>query len=397
MEIYRKIDRENFQFDFVVFEGELRDNYHEIVELGGNVYECPRYNVNNHWKFVSWWKQFFRDHTEYRIFHSHLRSCVSIILPIARKAGCTTIVHSHSTSNGSGIKAMAKAILQWPIRFQADYLFACSEESGRWLFGKKAIYGENYQTIPNCIDTTRFAFSQEKRLQLREELNIAPDEYVIGHVGRFHEAKNHRFLVDVFAEVLKKQERTRLMLVGDGELREEIRTYCSQLGVLDKVIFVGSKSDTAPYYSAMDVFVFPSLWEGVPVSVVEAQIAGAPCIISDRITKDVDLLDEVKYLPLDQGSLQWIDSVISVGNKSGFIKDYIQTNGGAVDYIHGEANLKKLVDDNGSAVGILFEKLDKGDLFKYVSQNGAFPRKTFSMGEGVEKRYYLEGRRITND
>lgn len=239
MEVYRKIDRNAFQFDFVVFEGEVKDNSEEIKALGGRIYECPHYSPKKHFIFVKWWKEFFKIHPEYRVLHSHLRSCVSLILPVAKKAGCTTIVHSHSTSNGSGLKSFAKAVLQWPIRHMADYLFACSAASGQWLYGGKVISKDNFRVVPNCIDVSRFQFSQENRDVVRKELGIAADDFVIGHVGRFHPVKNHKFLIEIFAEICKEKHNAKLLLIGDGELLEDIRSYCAKLGLADKVIFTG--------------------------------------------------------------------------------------------------------------------------------------------------------------
>ena len=310
MEIYRKIDRSAFQFDFIVFEGEVKDNAAEINELGGRIFECPRYSPKNHFAFMKWWKAFFKSHPEYRVFHSHLRSCVSLILPMAKKAGCTTIVHSHSTSNGTGLKSFIKAVFQYPIRYLADYLFACSTVSGKWLYGNNVTSKNNFKVIPNSIDISRFVFSDEKRARGRQQLQIDPDDFVIGHVGRFHPVKNHRFLVDVFAEICKEKHNAKLLLIGDGELFDDMRSYCSALGLVDKVIFTGSRRDTSQYYSVMDVFVFPSLWEGVPVSVVEAQAAGLPCIISNTITKDVCQTDFVAIRSLQEGVEVWASAIV---------------------------------------------------------------------------------------
>ena len=310
MEVYRKIDRNAFQFDFVVFEGEVKDNSEEIKALGGRIFECPHYSPKKHFIFVKWWKEFFKTHPEYRVLHSHLRSCVSLILPMAKKAGCTTIVHSHSTSNGSGLKSFAKAVLQWPIRHMADYLFACSTTSGQWLYGNKVISKDNFRVVPNCIDVSRFQFSQENRDVVRKEYGIAADDFVIGHVGRFHPVKNHKFLIEIFAEICKEKHNAKLLLIGEGELLEHIQSYCANLGLADKVIFTGSQRDTAPYYSAMDAFVFPSLWEGVPVSVVEAQAAGVKCYISDTITKDVCCTDLVITKRLSEPAVEWAQVIL---------------------------------------------------------------------------------------
>ena len=180
MEIYRKIDKEKVQFDFVVFTNEKSGYYQEIIQLGGRVFESPQFNGRNYFEFITWWNQFFSLHPEYKVFHSHVRSVAALCISIAHKYGCYAIAHSHSTSNGRGIKAIIKNIMQFPIRYQADYMFACSEEAGEWLYGKNIAKRKNYRVIPNAIDAVRFNFDQDKRKQVRAELNIE-DKFVVGY------------------------------------------------------------------------------------------------------------------------------------------------------------------------------------------------------------------------
>ena len=314
MEIYRKINRDKIQFDFVVFPEERKGFYDEVKQLGGNVYVCPRYNGKNHRDFCRWWHSFFATHNEYRIIHGHVRSVALIYLQIAKKYGLKTIVHSHSTSNGSGKAAIVKAILQWPLRYSADYLFACSTQSGEWLYGIHATKKQNFRVIPNCIDVARFAFDAAKREELRKEYNIPLDSFVVGHIGRFREVKNHRFLIDVFCKIVEKRSDSMLVLVGEGELQDNIRNYCHKCGIVEKVIFAGGQDNPVPFYSAMDIFVFPSLWEGVPLSVVEAQAAGLHCLISDTITKDVNLTNLVEMVSLQKAPDEWAKIALQKGN-----------------------------------------------------------------------------------
>lgn len=316
MEIYRKINRDKIQFDFVVFPEEKKGFYDEVKQLGGNVYVCPRYNGKNHWEFCQWWHSFFATHNEYRIVHGHVRSVAIIYLQIAKKYGLKTIVHSHSTSNGSGKAAIIKAIMQWPLRYCADYLFACSTISGEWLYGRLATKKKNFYVVPNCIDVKRFAFDLSKREQIRTEYNISSSTLVVGHIGRFREVKNHRFLVDVFCEITKKRSDSILMLVGEGELQGKIREYCHKSGIADKVVFTGGQDNPVPFYSAMDVFVFPSFWEGVPLSVVEAQASGLHCVISDTITQDVQLTDLIEIMSLEKPAVSWAHSIIDKASSS---------------------------------------------------------------------------------
>lgn len=259
MNLYRAIDKGKVQFDFVKHiehKGVFED---EITQMGGRIYRCPQYTGKNHFAYCKWWDSFFKEHPEYHVIHGHVRSTASIYLKIAKKNGLVTIAHSHSTSNGSGISAIVKDMLQLPIRRTADYLFACSDKAGKWLYGEKATKQPNYRMIPNGVDLKRFAFCEEKRQQMRHELGIAEDTFVLGHIGRITIPKNHQFLVELFAEYHKENSNSRLLLVGDGELFETVQQQCTQLGISDVVIMVGSKTNTEDYYQAMDVFVFPSL------------------------------------------------------------------------------------------------------------------------------------------
>ena len=308
MNVYNNIDREKVQFDFVVTPEEKKDLYEQVEQMGGRIFVCPKYTGKNHFAYCRWWNDFFAEHPEYHVIHGHVRSTASIYLKIAQKYGLVTIAHSHSTSNGSGISAIVKNIMQLPIRYTADYLFACSDKAGKWLYGEKATKQPNYRMIPNGVDLKRFAFHEEKRRQMRNQLKITEDTFVVGHIGRITVPKNHQFLVELFVAYHKENPKSRLLLVGDGELFEAVQQQCTQLGIREAVIMVGSKTNTEDYYQAMDIFVFPSLWEGLPVSVVEAQANGLICLLSDVITRDVDLTDQVKYLSLNEKS-RWINEI----------------------------------------------------------------------------------------
>lgn len=309
MELYRKMDKSKVQFDFVTFPGEKSGNYDEIISLGGRVFECPQYGLKTHRAFGRWWNEFFVNHPEYKILHGHVRSCASVYMPIAKKHGCTTIVHSHSTSNGSGFSAIVKAIYQYPIRYIADYLFACSDSAGKWLYGKKAIKKENYRRIPNCVDLDYFTYSETVRQAVRREWGIAQEDFVIGHIGRFHESKNHGFILEIFREILKKSPDSKMLLVGNG-VEEGLKSLGAEKDLLGHMICTGPQARPGKFYQAMDVFLFPSVWEGLPMSVVEAQAAGLPCLISDTITRDVLLTDLVSQHSLLSKPEDWAELVL---------------------------------------------------------------------------------------
>ncbi|MBQ3013808.1 MAG: glycosyltransferase, partial [Clostridia bacterium] len=300
MNLYRNMDREQIQFDFIVHNEAHQDYTDEVLALGGKIYHFPKFRGYNRGEMTRKWDAFFREHPEYKILHSHVRSYASLYLPIAKKHGVKTIIHSHSTSNGSGLSSVVKRILQSSLKKKADYLFACSEESGKWLFGKKAIRGENYRMIPNAVDTSKFSFNESVRSEMRTALEIDRETVVYGHVGRFHPAKNHMFLLEVFKGILAKQPNAVLVVVGDGALRGEIEEKINSLGISDSVKLLGSRGDVAELMQAMDVFLLPSIWEGLPVVLIEAQAAGLPCLVSDTVTKEANLTGLCTYLPNDQ-------------------------------------------------------------------------------------------------
>lgn len=298
MNLYRSVDRTQVQFDFIKHVSQKGMFEDEILSLGGKIFTCPRYTGKNHFTYCKWWNDFFLNHPEYKIIHGHVRSTSAIYLSIAKKHGLTTIAHSHSTSNGKGLLGLVKTIMQYPTRYIADYLFSCSDLAGKWMYGEKATKQDNYQMIPNGIDIHRFTYSEAKRKIVRQSLGILEDEFVIGHIGRFTKPKNHIFLLQTFSAYLKKHPHSWLLLVGDGTLLQPMKKICGQMNIMNHVIFTGARSNTEDYYQAMDVFAFPSLWEGLPVSVVEAQASGLPCLISDNITRNVQLTSLPKYLPV---------------------------------------------------------------------------------------------------
>lgn len=315
MNIYRNIDRNSVQFDFIVDRVEHMEYKEEIEALGGLIYVMPTFRGKNILKIKKAWKDFFEQHPEYKVLHSHVRSYASLYIPIAKRYGLITIIHSHSTSNGKGIQAIIKKIMQYPLRYQADYLFACSNKAGAWLFGKSALKDKNYKVIPNAIDSMRFIYDENKRSRIRKQLHIE-DKFVIGNVGRFVTPKNQLFLLNIFADILHREKNSCLLLVGDGELRSILEERCQQLGIQDAVIFSGSRSNIEDYYMGMDVFAFPSLWEGLGIAVIEAQTAGLPCVVSDAVPLEVDigsgLTDVVK---ISDDSEKWADRICAQKGK----------------------------------------------------------------------------------
>ncbi len=297
MNYYRHMDRDKVQFDFLVHRNFEADYDGEILSLGGKIYRLPPLNPVSS-QYLSALDRFFREHREYTIVHSHLDCMAGIPLIYAKKHGIPVrIAHAHSSSQTKDHKYILKLIFKQSIPRYANRLFACSESAGRWMFGEPA-----FRVLNNAIDAQRFAFSPDVRKAVREELGIPENTLTVGHVGRFMNPKNHSFLLDIFS---KLPASSVLLLVGDGALRNAIRKKAADLGVLDRVIFAGVRSDVDRLLQAMDVFVFPSLYEGLAVSTVEAQAAGLPCLVSDKVSMECDKTGLVHQLKLSDSLELW--------------------------------------------------------------------------------------------
>ena len=295
MNLYRAIDKTKVQFDFITHTNRCQAYTEEIEKLGGKIYYFPKFKGINYFQLKGIWKKFFKDHPEYKILHSHVRSYASLYLPLAKKAGLKTIIHSHSTSNGKGLGSVVKRIMQYPLRWQADYFFGCSKEAGAWLFGDKIVNSPKYHILQNAIDTEQYKFNPEIRKQYREEFGLG-DKKTFIHVGRFHPAKNHAFLLKVFAEIHKQDANTILLLAGDGELRPEIEKQIDELNLKNDILLLGSRSDVPKLLMSADCFLFPSVWEGFGMVAVEAQATGLPCICSDAIPQSVKVTEQCVFI-----------------------------------------------------------------------------------------------------
>ncbi|NUU75301.1 glycosyltransferase family 1 protein [Paenibacillus xylanilyticus] len=315
MNLYRNIDRSKVQFDFIIHTNDKCDYDDEILSLGGVIHNIPQFNGKNFLQYKMAWHRFFKSHSEYKIIHGHVRSTASIYLWIAKRYGLITIAHSHSTSSGVGISAFVKNILQYPIRYIADYLIACSKSAGQWLFGEKVLKRNNFIILKNAIDSQQYTYDQDKRLKIRKELHIE-DKFVIGHVGRFNNSKNHDLLIDIFNVVHNREKKSILMMVGDGELRPNIEKKISDLGLMNSVIFLGVRPDIPELLQSMDCFLFPSIFEGLGIVAIEAQAAGLPCLVSNSIPEETYITDLIESLPLNCSLDQWAEWIILHSNNS---------------------------------------------------------------------------------
>ena len=314
MTLYRNINRSKVQFDFVVHTNQKGQYEEEIESLGGKIYRFPKYTGKNHFFYKKAWVDFFESHPEYKIVHGHLRTTASIYLRLANKFNRETIAHSHSTaSRGNKFEQVVKNIMQYSIRYTTDYMFACSDESGKWLFGKKCTRKSNYRLIKNAIKSEDYFISEIKRNQTRRLLNLE-QKFVVGHIGSFTEPKNHKFIIDVFYEVIRREKNSVLLLVGDGKLRKNIEKKARKLGINDSIIFLGIRTDIANLLQAMDVFIFPSVYEGLPVTLIEAQASSLKIFASDTITKEVKITDNIEFVSLNSPAREWASRMIKYSN-----------------------------------------------------------------------------------
>jgi glycosyltransferase involved in cell wall biosynthesis len=251
-------------------------------------------------------KHFFAQHPEYKIVHSHIDAMSYLPLLAAKKANIPVrIAHSHSTSIDKDLKYILKQFYRLGINRVVTHCFACGKKAGEFLFR-----GRDFQVIPNAVNASDFYFDTQSRAKKRKELGLT-DEFTVGHIGRFYYPKNHKFLIDVFHALTRLRPDARLVLVGNGEKESEIRDYVAKYGLTDQVYFLGSRSDVADLYQAMDVFVLPSLFEGIPLVGVEAQLSGLPCLFSDKVPDEVAFGEQVSFVSLQETPAQWANRLIA--------------------------------------------------------------------------------------
>ena len=309
MNYYRHIDRTKVQFDFLVHR-EQRGAYDDEIEaLGGRIYRmCPIYPQN----FVRYKRDirtFFQAHPEYGIIHSHMSELGYFAFREAERQGVPVrICHAHNAPRGFDMKMIMRIYFKKRMMPYLTHLFMCGAESGRWLYGVKN--EGQFIMLNNAIDAAAYAYDPGKRAEMRRQLGLT-DELVVGHVGRFNQPKNHPYLLEIFAALLKKEPHAVLLLVGGGEDMPKIQAKAQTLGIAERVRFLGVRSDVAELMQAMDIFVFPSLYEGLPVTMVEAQASGLPCIISDKVPPECILTDGlVDIMPLSEDPEAWAAKIL---------------------------------------------------------------------------------------
>ena len=314
MNYYRNIDRTKVQFDFMVHRQERGAYDDEIEALGGKIYRMPPVQPGHFREYKAKIKEFFHEHKEYSVIHSHMSELGYYVFREAKKRGIRcTVCHAHNAPHFKDETLIEKAkdivriYFKNRIRKYTDHKFICGLEAGDWLFGKDS--RDEFVMMNNAVDAKRFSWSEQRAESLRDKFGLS-DKFVICHVGRFNPQKNHTFLINIFNEIYKKNSQAVLLLVGAGDLEGKVRQQVEEYGLNESVRFMGLRDDVDDILVASDVFLFPSLYEGLPVTLVEAQSSGIKCIVSDTITSDCRITGNIEAVSLEQSAESWADMVL---------------------------------------------------------------------------------------
>jgi len=320
VDLFKHFDRNCIQPELLILDdGEHYDLEDKVKEMG-----IPVYKLNGIWlrkakDYITYFKAvncFFQEHHDYQAVHINAGPKNFYILKCAKKYHIPVrIAHSHNTGYQTSSKSqqLLGNILKAPLKHSANVYLACSDYAGKWMFGEKLLNAGKVTILPNGIDLDCFKYNETVRNRIRSELYIE-NKIVIGNVGRFTPQKNHEFLIDIFKELHSIDSNTVLIIAGIGELMEHIKEKVSDFGLQECVKLLGFRDDVTALTQAMDVFVMPSLYEGFPVTAVEAQAAGLPCVFSDTITREVKILEETKYISLEDDVQKWSNEILDIVN-----------------------------------------------------------------------------------
>lgn len=320
MNYYRNIDKEKIQFDFLVHRKKEAAFDDEIKALGGNIYRLDPINPLFPQKYYAELRAFFKSHYKYQIIHSHLNAFSCFPLKIAKEFNIPCrIAHAHIAINSVSLKTIMtynesftetmkkvlKNLIKKKIHKDATHYFSCGEKAGKWLFGTYT----SFFTMNNAIDSEKFKYNKAVSNEYRKQFNLE-NELVIGHIGRFNTQKNHTFLLEIFASLLQKEPNSTLILIGGGDMHKKLELEAKSLNINHKVKFLGVRTDISKLFQMLDIFVFPSFYEGLPVTLIEAQAAGLKIIASDTITKEVKLTDNIQFLPITEPADFWSKKIL---------------------------------------------------------------------------------------
>lgn len=334
IENMKYFDKDKIQIDYLLLDdGVEYELEKELVKLGANVYKLKNIWIRKLTDYIKYNKEldnFFCNHHDYHVIHMHSSSKNYMVLKKAKKYGIPVrIAHSHNIGfqSKNKLQILLGNILKKPLKKYATNYFACSEMAGKWLFGKKTLQRGKVKIIHNAVDLEKFDMDKKRRDEIRKELGIQK-KLVIGHVGRFTEQKNHTFLIDIFSEIHKLNKDTTLMLVGIGEKENNIKQKVESLGLKNDVLFMGFKNNVNELMWAMDLFVFPSNFEGLGLVLIEAQATGMPCFTSkDVVPEEAKVTDLLQFISLDNNANEWANIIMSADANRKDKKDQIIEKG----------------------------------------------------------------------
>lgn len=310
MNYYRHMDRDKIQFDFLCNKKKPGAYDEEIKSMGGRIFHTPGLNPVKYPQYLNFMKSLFNKYPNYRIIEAHNGALGVYALHAAKVSNIPIrIFHAHGASITKDWKLPIKLVCKTLLPLNMNYHFSCGVAAAECYFGKDIVSKNQYELIPNAIEVKKFIFDEKVRKKIRNKYNLN-GKHIIGHVGRFMHQKNHIFLLSVFEELIKKDENAVLVLLGDGELQGKIRQKAKDKGILNRIIFTGNVGNANEWYNAFDVFVLPSIWEGLPVVGVEAQANDLPCIFSQTVTEEIKLYDKTKFLSLDAPISKWVDTIL---------------------------------------------------------------------------------------
>ncbi len=318
MNYFRNMDRNRVTYDFLVHREYKAEYEDEIESLGGTIHRIYRPTPQNYFKYRKAIRKLFLEHPEYKIIHCNMMELGLFAYMEAKKCGVPIrICHAHTAPTDTKItpKMLMRKIYKTRIDKYLTHKFACGKAAAEWVFGEK--YAKDIVYMRNAIDAEKYRYNKKIEKDVRCEFNL-DGKFVVGHVGRFFEPKNHPFIIEIFAEIAKKDENAVLMLIGGGETDDAVlnqtKEKVKELGLEKRVIFTGVRSDVEKLIQAFDVFILPSLCEGFPVVMVEAQAAGLKCVISDRVTSECDITGNVEFVPLESGAEAWAEHILAYKN-----------------------------------------------------------------------------------
>ena len=313
MNLYRRIDRDVVQFDFMVHYDEPGEYDDEIEVLGGNIYHLPKTVPQNFFKYKKALNKFFQEHGEFTAVHGHLQSTSFIYFKIAKKYGIKCCInHAHTTGHDNDFSGWLGYKTALMSQKYSDVFFGCSNAACEYFFPDAIKSGHKMIVVKNGIEPEKFTFSDQRRKEARIELCIKDDWFVVGHVGRFVEIKNHAFLLELFAEILKKNPNSLLLLIGKGPLENVIRAKITELGIEDNVRLLGARGDVGDLMQAMDVFILPSLFEGLSVVLVEAQAAALKCFVfKEANPKEAKVTEFLQFMSESDSLKTWAEAITS--------------------------------------------------------------------------------------